>query len=657
MAQNELDIIIKVQSDMKKQMDQNTKAVEDMQKKTEKSVNKMEDGFKNLGSAIQAAMGSAAIRAGSELIKNSEKQSLSLSILKTKSKDVYNQLLKTSEVTFGLANKFDMVSAANKALSFGIDLSNGRLETLMSMSAKTAAVMGTDVKSAFDDLITGVARESKMILDNLGVMVDLNEVYGNYADELGITTAELTKAQKQTALLDEVNRKLKESTKEVTNEMVEQGTRGTAALKELETAAVSFAGSTANAFVEFGKSLGVTIGIMVDESESFWDNWSTGVGGMIDSLDEMMGAEKEAEAEYKKYLKERKKENEDMEEFELQIMDNRIQMLRRTGASEIEIVKASELAKDKIQEQSMSMSYKKWKGYYDARLILERRYIADQKNIAKIEKDRAEEFGDDEVFIGGRVVSKSAAIAGLDRSAKTLEVILSSAKTKAVKKAKSKKAKLGEAMIFTQQDIKNLDDPTGEIAAAEKAAKEREVLIARYMVKSASKRISLIRKNAAERLAAAREADAAERREKEKHFGMMQRFGSDYLNAIVSGNAEKIPEILAQQAMMFGQELVWDGIKTLWMGTAKNALFPGLGASAVAVGTSEIAIGAGMMGAGALASSALSSGASSGTSSGDDGAYERNSSTSDQQDINIDVTTSLYGDEIQAKKRVKRLLR
>ena len=110
----------------------------------------------------------------------------------------------------------------------------------------------------FDDLITGVARESKMILDNLGIQVNLNEVYSAYAAEIGVATESLTKQQRQTALLDEANRQLEKSTAAVTDEMVKQSTKGTAAIKKVENAWNLFLNTSAKGFVRLGEIIGQT---------------------------------------------------------------------------------------------------------------------------------------------------------------------------------------------------------------------------------------------------------------------------------------------------------------------------------------------------------------------------------------------------------------
>ena len=146
-----------------------------------------------------------------------------------------------------------------------------------------------------------------------------------------------------------------------------------------------------------------------------------------------------------------------------------------------------------------------------------------------------------------------------------------------------------------------------------------------------------------------KELDKRAREEKLKHFNSLRRFGARYLDAIISGNADKIPEILAQQEKMFGQELIWDGVKTLWMGNAKNALFPGLGANAIAVGLTEIGIGTAMTASGMSISSALSS-------SSDTGAKERNTLESKEKEYNLNMSVSLFGSKTEAKRNLNNLL-
>lgn len=145
-----------------------------------------------------------------ELAEEYEKLTNQMTILSSQkgSGEIILQLERIEQATNGVVGKFDILESVNKAVSFGIDLTGGRLEKLVSVSSKAAATMGVDLKFAFDSLIVGTARESKMILDNLGVMVDVTKANEDYAKSIGKTSAELSDVETKTALLSQVLERL-----------------------------------------------------------------------------------------------------------------------------------------------------------------------------------------------------------------------------------------------------------------------------------------------------------------------------------------------------------------------------------------------------------------------------------------------------------------
>lgn len=78
------------------------------------------------------------------------------------------------------------------------------LPNAMGYLGKVSAATGEDMGFLMDSLIRGVGRLSPLILDNLGIQVDLNQAYEDYAATLGVSASELTKAQQQTALMNQV---------------------------------------------------------------------------------------------------------------------------------------------------------------------------------------------------------------------------------------------------------------------------------------------------------------------------------------------------------------------------------------------------------------------------------------------------------------------
>ena len=189
----------------------------DVERTTQTTTNNMTKLFQNAASVIQAVIASKIVMSIKNILDEESKMITQFNALKAtgnfdKIADQFNRL---EEATGGLVNKMDLIPSINRAFAFGIDLSGDRLLKFTALAQKTAALMGTDLTNAFNDLITGVGRQSKMILDNLGVLVDLDVAYNKFAKTLGKTSEELTDTEKKTALLNETITALEQNTKEI----------------------------------------------------------------------------------------------------------------------------------------------------------------------------------------------------------------------------------------------------------------------------------------------------------------------------------------------------------------------------------------------------------------------------------------------------------
>lgn len=64
--------------------------------------------------------------------------------------------------------------------------------------------MGISTTQAFNDIVTGLGRMSPLILDNLGITVDLEATTAKYAATLGKSADALTDAERKQALVNAV---------------------------------------------------------------------------------------------------------------------------------------------------------------------------------------------------------------------------------------------------------------------------------------------------------------------------------------------------------------------------------------------------------------------------------------------------------------------
>jgi len=112
----------------------------------------------------------------------------------------------------GMVAQRDLMATYNTAAQLvGTTFAN-QLPDAMGYLGKVSAATGEDMSYMLDSLVKGVGRLSPMILDNLGIQVNLTEANEAYAKSIGVATSELTKEQQQAALMAQVMQKLETNT-------------------------------------------------------------------------------------------------------------------------------------------------------------------------------------------------------------------------------------------------------------------------------------------------------------------------------------------------------------------------------------------------------------------------------------------------------------
>lgn len=104
----------------------------------------------------------------------------------------------------GMVTDVSLMESFNKSMLLVGEGMADKLPKLLEIAQASAAATGEDVGFMLDSLVTGIGRGSPMILDNLGLTINLSEAYEGYAKTLGISADEMTKAQQQMALLNAV---------------------------------------------------------------------------------------------------------------------------------------------------------------------------------------------------------------------------------------------------------------------------------------------------------------------------------------------------------------------------------------------------------------------------------------------------------------------
>jgi len=93
-----------------------------------------------------------------------------------------------------------LIRNAGTAMMMGI--APDKVTELMKIARATAKMTGQTTVKAFEDITLAVGRQSKMILDNLGIIVDVEKANETYAKSLGKIVSQLTDTEKKQAFMN-----------------------------------------------------------------------------------------------------------------------------------------------------------------------------------------------------------------------------------------------------------------------------------------------------------------------------------------------------------------------------------------------------------------------------------------------------------------------
>ncbi len=138
------------------------------------SIDALSGTIQKLGQAIAAAgivklatelgqLGGASLRLNDSLDALTENQA-----------DEY--IAAVGEASLGTISRMDAMGASSRALTLGVVDSADEMGQLTEAAIVLGRALGVDATKAMDDLVTGLGRGSRMILDNLGIMLEQTEI-------------------------------------------------------------------------------------------------------------------------------------------------------------------------------------------------------------------------------------------------------------------------------------------------------------------------------------------------------------------------------------------------------------------------------------------------------------------------------------------------
>ena len=177
--------------------------------KEQKDIKKQNDGLKKsfaaMGGAIAAAFSvqaianftASAVRLGSQTI------SLERSFRNLGKAVNFNDesLAKFRKATDGTVSDVDLMIQANNAMLLGIVENDDAFAELIDNAQRLAKAVGQDALFGIESLTTGIGRQSKLMLDNLGIVLDTNLAYQKFAEANGKAVKDLDENERKQAFV------------------------------------------------------------------------------------------------------------------------------------------------------------------------------------------------------------------------------------------------------------------------------------------------------------------------------------------------------------------------------------------------------------------------------------------------------------------------
>ena len=199
--------------------------------------------------AVGAAVGAAAIKAG----KFKGVQTSFIKLAQSQGQVADTMLTKMKELSRGTISDLKLMEQANNAALLGLPVD--RMGDMLQIAQSASQATGQSMQFMTQSMITGLGRQSKMILDNLGIVFSAEQANKNYAIQIGATGRALTDAEKKQAFINEALKVGKENAEKAglgalnLSQMWEKMTAGaenaTVAIGEAATPALAFFGEQA----------------------------------------------------------------------------------------------------------------------------------------------------------------------------------------------------------------------------------------------------------------------------------------------------------------------------------------------------------------------------------------------------------------------------
>jgi len=275
--------------------------------KVEEQGTKTGGAFKSIMQGMGQAIGMMAVnvarqlpQATVELVKvgaTAERQANALDNLAAAAGTTGDEIVKSIQQASNFTiDRMTAMSAANRALVMDVATTPEAFEKLTSVATALGRAMGQDAAKSIDDFVTAAGRQSKLIADNLGLVVNAEDAYQRYADANNISVDAMDDAAKKQAFLNEMLRQGELKMRDLGDQTLDNAGRieqASAAWKDAKTSlglVVATIVSSTGALEDFSTSMG-TVTSRIDElaatgptweqiRSAMWESFKTGEDGI-----------------------------------------------------------------------------------------------------------------------------------------------------------------------------------------------------------------------------------------------------------------------------------------------------------------------------------------------------------------------------------------
>lgn len=188
----------------------------DLATRTVTRVNRTLKGLTKVGKDVSRSflavtgVGTAAVAMISRLSREGSKVSSVMAAFDRAIGHNSQNLEKLRRAARGTISDMELMRQANTAVALGAASTADEVAELVEISQALGRAQGVDASRSLESLSTGIARQSKLYLDNLGILIDVEDAQAKYAKSVGKSTRELTDQEKRIAFRNETLEKARE---------------------------------------------------------------------------------------------------------------------------------------------------------------------------------------------------------------------------------------------------------------------------------------------------------------------------------------------------------------------------------------------------------------------------------------------------------------